>query len=181
MTRRVPDRIAWAIEQLAVDPGDVVLEIGCGTGVAADLICQQLTTGRLTAIDRSEPMIAAAQRYNKDHIASGRAAFLATSLAEFSSPREHFDKALAINTNVFWQDSRAELQVLRRVLTPGGELCLVFQPPDRAKVRLIGEACAQLLAQAGFSSIAIEGKDLGPVTAICIQAKSESDTATTSE
>jgi trans-aconitate methyltransferase len=36
-----------------VRPGERLLEIGCGSGVAAALVCARLDDGRLLAIDRS--------------------------------------------------------------------------------------------------------------------------------
>ena len=38
----VPDRLAWAVETMAIGPADRVLEIGCGRGVAVALICERL-------------------------------------------------------------------------------------------------------------------------------------------
>ena len=170
MAPKTPDRITWAVEQLAVGPGDHILEIGCGTGVAAGLICAQLTEGQLTALDRSRTMIAAARRNNKLHLNSGKAVFLAASLAEFRSPPRRFDKALAVNVNVFWLEPEAELQVLKRVLKPGATLCLVFQPPTEAQVNSISRACSRQLTRHGFSDIRIVRKKLEPVQAICLRA-----------
>ena len=72
------ERLQSVVEQLGLRPDDRVLEIGCGHGVAATLVCEQLETGHLTAVDRSAKMIHAAMHRNATYVAAGR--------AEFSSP-----------------------------------------------------------------------------------------------
>src|SRR5688500_14126706 len=51
--RMVPERTTYAVEKLDVQPDDRILEIGCGRGMPAELICARLKHGSLTAIDRS--------------------------------------------------------------------------------------------------------------------------------
>ena len=47
------ERLRHIVERMKIQPGDVVLEIGCGHGVAASYICERLRSGRLLAVDRS--------------------------------------------------------------------------------------------------------------------------------
>ncbi|OZM75854.1 class I SAM-dependent methyltransferase [Pseudonocardia sp. MH-G8] len=49
----VPDRIRWAVDVLDPAGADRVLEIGCGPGVAAALVCPRLPAGWMLATDRS--------------------------------------------------------------------------------------------------------------------------------
>src|SRR3712207_8974057 len=49
-----------------------LLEVGCGHGVAVSLVCERLTTGTITAIDRSPKMIEIATRRNRQHVDAGR-------------------------------------------------------------------------------------------------------------
>src|SRR5688572_20807941 len=69
--QEVPARIAWAVGVLDVRPNDQVLEIGCGPGAAAELICARLEKGRLFAIDRSESGVDRTKRRNAAYVEAG--------------------------------------------------------------------------------------------------------------
>src|SRR5688500_18722335 len=104
MPPKIPTRLVWAVEMLAVDPADRLLEIGCGGGVAVSLICDRLISGRITAIDRSEAMVKTARARNSAHVASGKAAIWQAALHEADFGDEGFNKILAVNVNLFWID-----------------------------------------------------------------------------
>src|SRR5215207_11780707 len=61
-------RFVWAVDTLAPDQADRLLEVGCGQGVAVSLVCERLTSGRMLAIDRSKKMIEMAAQRNRDHV-----------------------------------------------------------------------------------------------------------------
>lgn len=86
------------MEALDIQPGDRVLELGCGHGVAASLVCEQLTAGgQLVAIDRSPKMIEAAVARNADHVGAGRAVFICTTFEEADLEGQRFDKVFGIH------------------------------------------------------------------------------------
>ena len=70
--RMVPDRVRWAVDRLDPAPDARLLEIGCGSGAAAELLCRRLTTGRLLAVDRSPVAVRRTAERNAEHVRAGR-------------------------------------------------------------------------------------------------------------
>ena len=150
---RPAERLEWAVDTLGVRPGDRVLEIGCGHGVAVTLICERLGHGgEVLAIDRSPKMIEMAERRNAAHVAAGRARFEAVSLREADLGDARFDKILAVHVPVFSRgDPARELATVREHLAPGGRLHLVDQPLDAEAVETVAERGSAVLAAHGFT------------------------------
>ncbi len=152
------------MEQLNPGPDEQLLEIGCGPGVAVALICERLAGGRIVAIDRSATAISRATQRNAEHIAAGKAVLLTMALEELRPSDvlegvEGFDKIFAMNVNLFWVRSPAsELDLVRRLLGPGGALYLFYgygEPPSRRKVgenaARVPEPLAGHLTESGFA------------------------------
>ena len=119
--------IRRAVETMALAPDDRVLEVGCGPGAAAELVCAGLSHGRMLAVDRSAVAVRRAAERNAAHVAAGRLEVRRATLAELDLPPGSFDVAFAVNVNVFWtSDAAAELDALGRVLVPGGRLLLAY-------------------------------------------------------
>jgi SAM-dependent methyltransferase len=148
-----------------------VLEIGCGTGIAASLICERLSRGRLTAIDRSAAMVAAARRRNRAWIAAGRAVVRRVALADADFDPSVFHRAMAVNVNLFWLGPAAELGVLKRILRPRGLLCLVYQPPAASQIPRIADLCSEFLRIHGFVDPLVHVEERRPAAAVCITAR----------
>ncbi len=85
------ERLKAIVDQLGIRPDHRVLEIGCGHGVAATMVCGRLDEGQLTAIDRSAKMIEAAARRNAAYVEAGKAEFLVASLEDLDLGERRFD------------------------------------------------------------------------------------------
>jgi SAM-dependent methyltransferase len=170
MASRVPDRIAWAVDVLRVGPADRLLEIGCGTGVALELVCDRLGDGQIKGIDRSAKAITAAERRNSRHLQSGRARLLHTTLADASLGGQLFDKIFAVNVNVFWLGPARELQVVRSLLAPRGRLYLFYEPPSPAQVTRVIDACTRFLQEEDFLVTDVLGREPGLAPGLCLVA-----------
>ena len=159
MGSMIPDRIRWAVETLAVDTSDQLLEIGGGSGVAASLICPLLHTGRLHLIDRSTAAIERTRRRNEEHIATGRLTLETVELAEFDAGNAHFDKIFAVNVNIFWTTpATRELAQVRKAIAPSGRLFLFYETPSAGRARQVAERVAKVLRATGY----VEPENLAP-------------------
>jgi ubiquinone/menaquinone biosynthesis C-methylase UbiE len=125
----VSERLRSVVDQLDVQPSDRVLEIGCGHGVAATLVCELLTAGRLTAIDRSPKMIQAAARRNARWVEAGRAEFLVARLEDLDLGERRFDKVFAVRVGLFHRDPVRAREAAERWLAPGGQVFAFFDRP----------------------------------------------------
>ena len=100
MAGKASERFVWAVDTLEVRPADRLLEVGCGHGVAVSLVCERLTTGTITAIDRSPKMIEMATRRNREHVDAGRAVLEAIALEEADLGDRRFDKVFGPHSTV---------------------------------------------------------------------------------
>ncbi len=124
------ERLRSVVEQLDIRPDDRVLEIGCGHGVAATLVCERLEAGHLTAVDRSTTMVQAATRRNAAYIEAGRAEFLVATLEDLDLGDRRFDKIFAVRVGLFHRDHERARGIVERWLAPGGAAFVFFDPPS---------------------------------------------------
>lgn len=123
------ERLRGVVGQLAIRPDDRVLEIGCGQGVAATMVCQLLSTGTLTAVDRSTKMVEAATRRNACYVASGKAEFLIASLEDMNLGDRRFDLVFAVRVGLFHHDPERAHALLQPWLAPGARVCTFYDVP----------------------------------------------------
>jgi ubiquinone/menaquinone biosynthesis C-methylase UbiE len=128
----VSERLRAIVDQLEIGPDHRVLEIGCGHGVAATFVCERLEGGRLTAVDRSPKMIAAAARRNAAHVAAGRAEFLVASLEDLALGERRFDTVFAVRVGLFQREPERARSLAERWLAPGGAVFAFFDAPARS-------------------------------------------------
>jgi ubiquinone/menaquinone biosynthesis C-methylase UbiE len=118
------DRLERVVDRLGLRPGDRVLEIGCGHGVAATLVCER--GGRLTAVDRSPKMVAAATKRNAAFVEAGTAEFLLGSLEELDLGDRRFEKIFAVRVGLFHREPERARRLTERWLAPGGTLLTAY-------------------------------------------------------
>lgn len=123
------ERIKVAVDRLQIRPHDLILEVGCGHGLAVDLICRRLVTGKVVAIDRSSKMISAAVHRNAGHIAAGRVEFQVCDFENFDAAGRKFDAILALRVGIFHREPAKARELAAKCLKPGGRLVAEYDEP----------------------------------------------------
>jgi ubiquinone/menaquinone biosynthesis C-methylase UbiE len=121
---------AWAVDLLELTAGQVVLDVGCGTGLCFSMLQERIgPTGWVIGIDRSAEMLALA---NVRCVGQGwRNVTLIESDAESADIRRSADAALFCAAHDILQSSGAIRNVIRHV-RPGGRCVAVgakWAPP----------------------------------------------------
>lgn len=113
-----PNTLVWIDAQ----PGERILEVGCGNGAVARAVGRAAPGIReLVAVDASEAMIAEAQRQLDGSLL---VSFRVADAHHLPFSDASFDRCYAMETFVILPDPQPAFRELVRVTRPGGTLCL---------------------------------------------------------
>lgn len=173
-----PERAQWAVDRLHITPGSHVLEVGCGQGHAAALICELVgETGSLTAVDRSTLMMEAASSRLKAWAGSGRLHLLCGGVEESLIPEGTYDVAFGFSVAPMWRSPDVTAAVWH-ALKPGASMHLFDQPPawkHAADVDAYAAPVVAALRGYGFDTYPAESAQLSSGWAIHIRAARPQD------
>jgi phosphatidylethanolamine/phosphatidyl-N-methylethanolamine N-methyltransferase len=160
------------VEALALEPGERVLELGCGPGTNFDALRDRVgPDGTVVGVDYSEGMVARARETVRDagwenvHVVRADAASLPVA-----GP---FDAAYAAMSLSAMPDPGAVLDATRSALTPAGRIAVLdarpFQslpwralnplivPLFRASTNWISETDVTAALEAAFPTVSVDG------------------------
>jgi SAM-dependent methyltransferase len=107
------------LDAAGVQPGDRVLDVGCGTGVLAAAARRRVgAAGRVAGVDPNEPMLAVARR-RSEPIEWWSASAEAMPFADGA-----FDRVVSQFALMFFADRAAGLAEMARVTAPGGRVAI---------------------------------------------------------
>lgn len=105
----------------AIQPGERVLDVACGTGIvarlAADLVGEK---GRVAAVDINPGMLATARSLSAEKSIE----WYESNAEDIPLTNDSFDVVMCQLGLQFFQDRLAALREMRRVLSPGGRLLI---------------------------------------------------------
>lgn len=110
-----------AVEVLASAPGERILEVGVGTGLALPLWHRQ---SRITGIDISERMLQRAARLCARH-RLGHVQLRLLDAQATDYPDNHFDKIAAMYVVSVVPCAHSLLTEMRRICKPGGRIAII--------------------------------------------------------
>jgi ubiquinone/menaquinone biosynthesis C-methylase UbiE len=115
---------AKAVHRLALDPGDRVLEVGCGTGRNLAFLVKAVgPTGRVYGVDVTPEMLAVARKTSTKHGWSN--VILLVGDAEAVELPEHVDAVLFSLSYAVIPRHQAVLEAVWKSLRPGGRIVIL--------------------------------------------------------
>ena len=141
----VPELAGGVLEWLAAQPGEHILDLGCGDGQLTQRIAA--TGAIVTGIDASAEMVAAAR---------ARGVKADQGSAESLPYPDHAFDAVFSNAALHWVRGQDEmLAQVHRVLRPGGRF--VAEMGGHGNIAAIRVAFAAVLARHGFAALGDRG------------------------
>lgn len=134
----LPIRSQWALQCLRLRRGERVVEFGYGGGEVIAALHARVAQSAIDGIDRSATAAAKARRRNAESIGRGDSRLLHGDFLR-DAPAERYDRAFAVNVNVFWRQPAIAFAAAPAWMRRRGALLLVFEAPDPAKAARISD------------------------------------------
>ncbi|MDR2247980.1 MAG: class I SAM-dependent methyltransferase [Treponema sp.] len=172
----------WGLENLAIKPGDHILDIGCGGGKNVKRMLKRADGSRVCGLDYSEVSVKKTMRLNRKAVREGRSEIRLGSVSKNPWPDNSFDVVTAFETVYFWPDFANDIREVWRVLKPGGLffICNSLNRPEKGEapyqfwietlnLNVYSQSDYQnYLTGAGFSGVEFV---CGENSALCVSAR----------
>ncbi len=166
------ERNLWTIEKLKINPGDAILEIGCGPGIALSEASKFIDEGQIIGLDHSQTMIKQAAVRVRKHNRGNKIQLVLGTLNNISERNQLFDKIFSVNVVQFWDNQETEFKRMFSCLKKHGIAVTTYMPRARNSTRKDALEMADMVAMhmknAGFLEIKISELATKHVPTVCI-------------
>ncbi|MGI9647488.1 MAG: class I SAM-dependent methyltransferase [Acidimicrobiia bacterium] len=154
---RSPKSNRLLVEFLGLEASDRTLDVGCGPGAAVRLAAGVVAAGEAVGVDRAEAMVEIARKRSSDF---GNVRFEVGRAESLPFEDGSFTVVWTAHSFHHWEDRRAGLAEMRRVLSDGGRAVVLETDGkkhglDQAGVARVSEAMEDL----GFAPVTVEKVD----------------------
>jgi len=105
-----------ALERMPTEAGDVVVDLGTGSGYALRALRETRNVGRCVGVDASRGMVANARKYTDD----GSIEYVVADFHRLPFERNAVDHVWSMEAFYYAREPEAVLGEIRRILRPGG-------------------------------------------------------------
>ena len=150
------------IRDMAIQPGDKILEIGYGPGIGIQMITRLYESCIVHGIDFSKLMFKKACKLNKPAIDLSRVQLQFGDYLKIPIASDQYDKIFCLNVIYFWDELSKPLQKTQALLKPNGGLYMYMasahflnekNAPDHVFNKYSIEQVVAALSDAGFTRI----------------------------
>jgi ubiquinone/menaquinone biosynthesis C-methylase UbiE len=106
-----------------IQPGDRILDLGCGTGWASRRMARIATAGEVVGLDVADEMLRRAEQASS---AFRNARYAWGSAEKIPEADNTFNKVLSVESFYYYADQGKALDELRRVMAPGAKLFILI-------------------------------------------------------
>jgi ubiquinone/menaquinone biosynthesis C-methylase UbiE len=106
-----------------IQPGDRILDLGCGTGWASRRMARAAASGEVIGLDVADEML---RRAEQESSAFRNVRYVWGSAEKIPEADNAFGKVLSVESFYYYADQGAALDELRRVMAPGAKLFILI-------------------------------------------------------
>ncbi|HEV2112632.1 MAG TPA: class I SAM-dependent methyltransferase, partial [Terriglobales bacterium] len=114
---------APVLGMMDLQPGDHVLDLGCGAGWATRLLAARVPKGAVVGVDISDEMVRRAGQASREF---GNISYRVGSAEKIPADENAFDKVLSVESFYYYADQGRALDELFRVMAPGGRFFILI-------------------------------------------------------
>ena len=111
------------LEWMNLQPGDNVLDTGCGAGWLSRILAKRVPEGRVIGMDISDEMVRRARRASVEF---ANLVFIVGGVEEIPWEAIFFGKVISIESAYYWPDPAKGLREIFRILREGGSAWILI-------------------------------------------------------